>query len=64
MYRMLSQLTLNFNVRRYYSWENSIGGGVTDGEIIDYQAYLIDSYISMHFQKDSMTIASLLVLTH
>ena len=40
---MLSQLTSNFNVRRYYSWENSIGGGVTDGEIvqiIDYQAYL------------------------
>ena len=44
-------------------WEGTtvgrtVGGGVADGEIvqiIDYQAYLIDSYFSMHFQKDSMT---------
>ena len=37
----LSQLTLNFNERRYYSWENSRwwGGRWWIVQIIDYQAY-------------------------
>ena len=52
----LSQLTSNFNERRYYSWENSRWWGGRWWNSADNRlSSLFDSYISMHFLKDSMT---------